>query len=429
MKILRSTDRNFQYDFKKILKKTSEDKEKMEDLVDEILDDVMRGGDTALLKWVAKYDKVQMNALQLELTKREWAKALKSVSKAHFALLERAAERIEAYHKRQLSESWEYKDKGISLGQRITPIERVGIYVPGGTAAYPSTVLMNAIPARVAGVDEICMTTPWSEAGCNPHVLAAAKVAGVDRIFKVGGAQAIAAFAYGTGKIPKVDKIVGPGNRYVVLAKKRVYGEVGIDLIAGPSEVLVIGDGSVPPSHIAADLLSQAEHDEWAGVFFITDKSNYIMRVEGEIRRQLLKLKRRQVAEASLKNRGMLILTRSLKEACELANRVAPEHLELAVEKPEQYVDSIRHAGAIFLGAYTPEALGDYMAGPSHVLPTQGTARFFNPLGVYDFQKRTSIISCTEAALRALKDDIMEFAGLEGLGAHAQSVAIRFEKE
>jgi len=429
MKILRSTDRNFQYDFKKLLKKTSEDQEKHEKVVDQIIDDVRRGGDTALVKLIAKYDKSAVTALQLELTKREWTKALKSVDKKHFDLIERAAERIETYHRKQLSQSWQYKDSLMTLGQRVTPIERVGVYVPGGKAAYPSSVLMNAIPAKVAGVDEICMATPWGETECNPYVLAAAKVAGVDRIFKMGGAQAIAAFAYGTGKVPKVDKIVGPGNRFVVLAKKKVYGEVGIDLVAGPSEIAIVADGSVSPAYMAADLLSQAEHDEWAGCFFFTDKSNYISRVEGELRKQLLQLKRRKVAEGALNNRGMLVLTRSIKEACELANRVAPEHLELAVDNPEQYLDSIRHAGAIFLGGYTPEALGDYLAGPSHVLPTQGTARFFSPLGVYDFQTRTSIISCSRESLKKVKDDIVDFASLEGLDAHARSIAIRFEKE
>lgn len=427
MKILRSTDRNFQYDFKKILKKTSEDQEKNEKVVDEIIDDVRRGGDTALLKIITKFDKVTLTAAQIELTKREWAKALKQVDKKQYSLIERAAERIEAYHKKQLATSWEYKDSLMTLGQRVTPIERVGIYVPGGKAAYPSTVLMNAIPAKVAGVSEICMATPWGIDECNPYVLAAAKIAGVDRIFKVGGAQAIAAFAYGTGKIPKVDKIVGPGNRFVVLAKKKVYGEVGIDLVAGPSEIAIVADGTVPPAYMAADLLSQAEHDEWSGCFFFTDKSNYIMRVEGELRKQLALLKRRKVAEGALANRGMLVLTRSIKEACDLANRVAPEHLELAVENPRDYLDLIPNAGAIFLGAYTPEALGDYLAGPSHVLPTQGTARFFSPLGVYDFQKRTSIISCEKASLKKLKDDIVDFAQLEGLDAHAQSVLLRFE--
>lgn len=429
MKILRSTDRNFQYDFKKILKKTSEDQEKIEKKVDEILDDVRRGGDTALLKLVAKYDKVNLTASQIELSKREIAKALKEVDKKSYAVLERAAERITAYHQKQRQNSWDYKDKGMSLGQRLAPIERVGIYVPGGKAAYPSTVLMNAIPAKVAGVDEILMTTPWGEGGSNPYVVAAAKVVGVERIFKLGGAQAIAAFAYGTGKVPKVDKIVGPGNRFVVMAKKRVYGEVGIDLVAGPSEVAIIADGTAPASYVAADLLSQAEHEEGAGCFFFTDSSNYIMRVEGELRKQLFRLKRRAVAEAALKNRGMLVLTRSIAEACELVDRIAPEHLELCVQDPKKYLNAIRHAGAIFLGPYTPEALGDYMAGPSHVLPTQGTARFFSPLGVYDFQKRTSIIECSREGLRAFKDDVMHFASLEGLDAHARSVAIRFEKE
>jgi len=342
--------------------------------------------------------------------------------------LEQAGSRIRAYHEKQLAQSWDYVElDGTRLGQKITALDRVGLYVPGGKAAYPSSVLMNAIPARVAGVRELIMVTPTPKGEKNPLVLAAAAICEVDRVFTIGGAQAVAALAYGTTTVPKVDKIVGPGNAYVAAAKRHVFGTVGIDMLAGPSEILVICDGKTNPDWIAMDLFSQAEHDEQAQSILLCPDKAFLDRVADSISRLIDTLPRRDVIRSSLENRGALIHVRDLEEACMIANRIAPEHLELSVDEPEQWVDSIRHAGAIFLGRYTCEALGDYCAGPNHVLPTSGTARFSSPLGVYDFQKRTSLIQVSAAGASRLGETASILAKGEGLDAHARSAESRYQ--
>jgi histidinol dehydrogenase len=378
-----------------------------------------------VLEYTRKFDRLSARGMaELEMPRARLEAALAALPAAQRDALGTAAARVRAFHERQLAQSWEFTDaEGTRLGQRVTPLAKVGVYVPGGKAAYPSTVLMNVIPAKVAGVGEIVMVSPNAE----PMVLAAAALAGADRVLAIGGAQAVAALAYGTATVPRVDKIVGPGNAYVAAAKRQVFGQVGIDMIAGPSEILVIGDGSTPADWVAMDLFAQAEHDERAQSILLSPSKAYLDAVEAAIAKLLPTLARREVAEASLAARGALIQTRSLEEACALADRIAPEHLELSVEEPEALLPLLHNAGAIFLGRWSSEAIGDYCAGPNHVLPTAGTARYSSPLGVYDFQKRTSVIGVSEAGARSLGKVAQTLAEGEGLQAHARSAAMRFK--
>jgi histidinol dehydrogenase len=396
-----------------------------------IVADVRARGDAAVLEYTQRFDRVaaaSVAALEIPVAERE--RALAGLDPAVRDALATAAARIRGYHERQRAESWSYTEAdGTVLGQRVTPLDRVGLYVPGGKAAYPSSVLMNALPAKVAGVGELVMCVPTPDGERNALVLAAAQLAGVDRVFAIGGAQAVAALAYGTATVPAVDKIVGPGNAYVAAAKRRVFGTVGIDMVAGPSEILVICDGSTDPDWIAMDLFSQAEHDEAAQAILLAPDAAFIDRVAASIDRQLAAMPRREIIRAALANRGALILVRDLEEACDIANRIAPEHLELSVAQPERLLDRIRHAGAIFVGRYSSESLGDYCAGPNHVLPTSRTARFSSPLGVYDFQKRSSIVNVSCAGARTLGPLAAALAQGEGLPAHARSAELRLETE
>ena len=402
----------------------------IEQRVADILADVQKRGDAAVLDYTERFDGLQATDVKaLEITQAELQAALDSLPAAQRDALQAAAARVRKYHEAQKQasgESWSYRDEdGTLLGQKVTPLDRVGIYVPGGKAAYPSSVLMNAIPAHVAGVQEIIMVVPTPAGVRNPLVLAAACVAGVSRAFTVGGAQAVAALAYGTATIPKVDKITGPGNAYVASAKKRVFGTVGIDMIAGPSEILVLADGSTPAEWVAMDLFSQAEHDELAQSILLCPDAAYIAEVQAAIDRLLPEMPRRNIIAKSLNDRGALILTRSMEEACAISNRIAPEHLEVSSRDPHRWEPLLRHAGAIFLGAFTSESLGDYCAGPNHVLPTSGTARFSSPLGVYDFQKRSSLIEVSEAGAQPLGRMAAELAYGEGLQAHARAAELR----
>ncbi len=384
-------------------------------------------GDSAVLEYTKAFDRVKAARFaELEIPRAELDAALSGLPAEQAKALRTAAERVRRYHEKQLAQSWQYTEKdGTILGQRVTPLDRVGLYVPGGKAAYPSSVLMNALPAKVAGVRELLMVSPTPGGERNPLVLAAAALVGVDRVFAIGGAQAIAALAFGTESVPRVDKIVGPGNAYVAEAKRQVFGQVGIDMVAGPSEILVIGDGSTEPDWIAMDLFSQAEHDEIAQAILLSPDRAYLDSVEQSIKRLLPQMPRRKVIGASLAARGALIETRDLEEACTLANRIAPEHLELSVAEPEAWLPKLRNAGAIFLGRWSSEAIGDYCAGPNHVLPTGGTARFSSPLGVYDFQKRSSVIGVSKAGARTLGRLAATLAEGEGLAAHAQSARLR----
>ncbi len=395
-----------------------------------ILDDVRRRGDPAVLEYTRRFDHTEASSVAaLELTRDEMQHALAALPAAQRSALEQAAARIRSYHEKQLLQSWSYTDEdGTRLGQQVTALDRVGLYVPGGKAAYPSSLLMNALPAKIAGVNEIFMVVPTPGGERNALVLAAAALSGVDRAFAIGGAEAVGALAYGTQTVPRVDKIVGPGNAYVAAAKRRVFGTVGIDMVAGPSEILVICDGSTDADWIAMDLFSQAEHDELAQAILLSPDAQYIDRVAASMERQLDGMPRREVIRAALERRGALIQVRDLDEACELANRIAPEHLELAVADPEPLLAKIRHAGAIFLGGYTCEALGDYCAGPNHVLPTSRTARFSSPLGVYDFQKRSSVIGVSQLGAQKLGALTCELARGEGLTAHAKSAAYRMKQ-
>ena len=396
-------------------------------IVADIIADVKANGDTAVKAYCAKFDKAELTSL--EVTPEEIQAAVSQVEPEFLDILREAAENIRAFHSRQVRNSFVIADKpGIVLGQKITPIEKVGVYVPGGTAAYPSTVLMDTIPAKIAGCPQLVMVTPPGRDGkVNPAILAAASIAGVDRIFKVGGAQAIAALAYGTETIPRVDKIVGPGNAFVAEAKKQVFGRVSIDMIAGPSEILVIADGKSNPVHVAADLLSQAEHDKLASAVLVTDSEELAQAVQAELERQLPLLPRQEIARASIENNGKIIVAGTLMAGIEIANEIAPEHLELQVDDPFSYLDAIQNAGSIFLGRSCPEALGDYFAGPNHTLPTSGTARFSNPLSVDDFVKKSQFSYYTPEALAKAADKIAAFAEKEGLRAHGRSVTIRKE--
>ena len=401
----------------------------VEAVVAEIIENVKKDKDKALIAYSEKFDGVKLDAL--EVSREEIDEAFGSVDEKFINILKSAAENIYAFHSRQVRNSFLINDKdGVVIGQKVIPIEKVGLYVPGGTAAYPSSVLMNCVPAKIAGCKEIIMVTPPSKNGkVNPHILAAAAVAGVDRVFKVGGAQAIAALAYGTESVPKVDKIVGPGNAFVAEAKKQVFGRVSIDMIAGPSEILVIADGTCNAKYVAADLLSQAEHDRMASAVLVTDCEKLASDVSAELERQIPMLERAEIARTSIDNNGKIIITKSIDEAVEVANSIAPEHLEICVDEPFMYLDKIKHAGSIFMGKYCPEALGDYMAGPNHTLPTSGTARFSSPLSVDDFVKKTQFSYFTKDALRKVARDVEYFANKEGLGAHAKSAVIRFDEE
>jgi histidinol dehydrogenase len=405
--------------------------EGVERAVAAIVDDVRARGDAAVLEHTRRFDRVDVASVAaLEIPAAELERAAAGLDGATRDALAAAAARIRRYHEHQRAESWSYAEAdGTVLGQRVTPLDRVGLYVPGGKAAYPSSVLMNALPAKVAGVGELVMCVPTPDGERNPLVLAAARLAGVDRVFAIGGAQAIAALAYGTATVPAVDKIVGPGNAYVAAAKRRVFGAVGIDMIAGPSEILVICDGTTAADWIAMDLFSQAEHDEVAQAILLAPDAGFLDRVAASIDRQLAAMPRRDVIRASLANRGALVLVRDLEEACAIANRIAPEHLELSVAQPERWLERIRHAGAIFVGRWSSEALGDYCAGPNHVLPTSRTARFSSPLGVYDFQKRSSIVHVTREGARSLAPLAATLARGEGLPAHARSAELRLETE
>lgn len=429
---LSTADANFEHDFAQRLHWSADTDAAIEQRVADILADVQQRGDAAVLEYTARFDGLQVDSVQaLELSKEELKAAFDSLGEAQKTALEAAAKRVRSYHEAQKKangESWSYRDEdGTLLGQKVTPLDRVGIYVPGGKAAYPSSVLMNAIPAQVAGVPEIIMVVPTPRGEKNQLVLAAAYVAGVHRAFTIGGAQAVAALAYGTATVPKVDKITGPGNAYVASAKKRVFGLVGIDMIAGPSEILVLADSTTPPEWVAMDLFSQAEHDELAQSILLSPDAAYLDAVQREIDRLLPEMPRKDIIAKSLNGRGALILTRSMEEACAISNRIAPEHLEVSSNDPHKWEPLLKHAGAIFLGAYTSESLGDYCAGPNHVLPTSGTARFSSPLGVYDFQKRSSIIEVSEAGAQVLGKIAAELAYGEGLQGHARAAEMRLK--
>jgi histidinol dehydrogenase len=425
IRLVKTTDARFKPLLKNILERRGTRAGAVEQRVSEIVGAVQKQGDRALLRYTQMFDGVRLSASALEVSLTEIERALGKVARQDLITLRFAAKRIAAFHRRQLQKSWQYRDPlGMILGQRITPLERVGVYVPGGKASYPSTVLMNAIPAKVAGVKEIVMTSPIG--GDGAIILAAAHIAGVDRIFRVGGAQAVAALAFGTKTIPKVDKIVGPGNIFVATAKRMVFGEVNIDSIAGPSEILLLADNSADPIHVAADMLSQAEHDELAAALCVTASMSVALKIQSAIENQLLSTKRHAITLKSLAKYGAIIVARGTKEMVELANAIAPEHIELIVRKPEKLARQIRNAGAIFLGPYSAPPLGDYLAGPNHVLPTGGSARFFSPLGTYDFLKRTTVIRADKRALRILAPKLTQLARLEGLDDHARSVEARF---
>ncbi len=430
MLFLNIADPDFNTKFDTILSRSEESGREVEQTVLDIIADVRLRGDAALLELTRRFDRLDATAMaELEVSATEIEAAFALVSAEDIDALKLACERVARFHEKQKQQTWiSTEEPDIMLGQKVTPLARVGIYVPGGKASYPSSVIMNAVPARVAGVGEIIMVAPTPGGEINPHVLVAASLSGVDRVFRIGGAQAVAALAYGTETIPKVDKITGPGNIYVATAKKLVFGQVGIDMIAGPSEILVISDGSGTPAHIAADLLSQAEHDELASSILITTDRSFAEKVATEVELQLAQLSRETIARASWDKYGAIIVADTLDEVIAFSNRIAPEHLELAVSDPFAILPRITNAGAIFMGHWTPEAAGDYLAGPNHTLPTGGTARFFSPLSVDDFVKKSSIVYFSEDGLKRLGKDIVRIAGLEGLEAHGKSVSKRLEK-
>lgn len=429
MKLLDIRDTDFEKRFSVILSRGEEIDRAVEGRVAEIIAAVRSRGDQALLELTRRFDRQEAASVaELEVTEDEVRAALAAIDADDLASLRHAVERVTRFHEKQRQQTWlSTEEPDVMLGQKITPLERVGIYVPGGKACYPSSVIMNAVPARVAGVGEIVMVAPTPGGEISPHILVAAHLCGVDRIFRIGGAQAVAALAYGTETIPRVDKITGPGNIYVATAKKQVFGRVGIDMIAGPSEILVINDGSGIAAHVAADLLSQAEHDELASSILITTDRGFAQLVADQVESQLALLSRESIARASWERYGAIIVAGSLEEAVAFSNRIAPEHLELAVRDPFALLPAIINAGAIFMGHWTPEAAGDYLAGPNHTLPTGGTARFFSPLSVDDFVKKSSLICLSEEGLRRLGSDIVRIAGLEGLEAHARSASLRLD--
>ena len=426
---LSSTDKDFKTQLAQLTAFEGAQDETIDSTVAAICQDVRHRGDAAVIDYTARFDGLKAASMaDLELSQNELKAALAAISSAQRDALEQAAERIRIYHEKQKIGSWQFTEAdGTVLGQQVTALDRVGLYVPGGKAAYPSSLLMNVIPAKVAGVGELILTTPTPNGERNPLVLAAAAIGGVDRVFTIGGAQAVAALAYGTQTIAQVDKICGPGNAYVAAAKRRVFGVVGIDMVAGPSEILVICDGNTDPDWIAMDLFSQAEHDEIAQAILLCPDADFIERVAQSIEKLIQTMPRKTVIAASLANRGALIHVRDLDEACAIANEIAPEHLELSVDNPEQWTAKIKHAGAIFMGRYSSESLGDYCAGPNHVLPTSRSARFSSPLGVYDFQKRTSIINVSQAGAQTLGNIASILANGEGLPAHARAAEMRFK--
>lgn len=409
-------------------RRIAEDPPRLEEEVRSILRDVKKGGDMALLHFTERFDRVRLTRSQLELKRDQIKEAYEEIPRDFLDTLKKASTRIRRFH--QLSKkrgAIQWIEEGIRIEQMVMPLERVGIYVPGGKASYPSTVLMAAIPAKVAGVKEVVVTTPPHPEGISPAVLVAADLAGVDRIFNVGGSQAIGALAYGTESVPKVDKIVGPGNRYVAIAKRLVYGTVDLDMVAGPSEIVIISDGRTSPAFVAADLISQAEHDERALSILVTPSEAFAKKVEEEVGKQLLPLKRKRIAQKSLRERGALLVVNDLEQAIEVANRIAPEHLELSVKHPRRLKKLVKHAGAVFLGFHTPEAIGDYLAGPNHILPTAGTARYASALGVEDFQKRMNLIQFNQEALKRFEEDVKRFTQWEGLEGHHRSIEIRIK--
>jgi len=429
MRLIGTGDYGFPKFFQGLMERGGGGDETLTAVVTAILREVSRRGDAALFEYTSKFDGYTLTAASVQVAPEEIRAAAARVSSRDREILEMAAARVESFHRRQLPVDWmDDGEEGVRLGQRHTPLEKVGIYVPGGRAAYPSTVLMAALPARIAGVEEIVAVTPLREGTIDPLVALAMELGGVSRVFQIGGAQAVAALAYGTASVPRVDKIVGPGNAYVAKAKQLVFGRVDIDMIAGPSEVLVICDGTAPASFVAADLLAQAEHDDMASAVVLTPDEDLARRIVTEVSSQLAVLPRAEIARRSLNDYGAVIVTRNMEEAVQLANRFAPEHLELIVADPEKIIPRLRHAGAIFVGPYTPEVLGDYLAGPNHILPTGGTARFSSPLGVYDFVKRTSILSFTGDAFRRYGHQAARFAVLEGLDAHSRAAAVRLGK-
>jgi histidinol dehydrogenase len=429
MKTVRYRDREFRELLTCLEHRGRRDSSAVEEPVKQILQDVQLQGDAAVADYTERFDRVRLKPAQFPVSRKEVRQAYRKVPREVLGLFEESAARIRAFHQRQRSESWfEASDDGTLLGQLVTPIGRVGLYVPGGKAAYPSSVLMNAIPAQVAGVRSLAICTPAPDGVLNPHVLVVADLLGLEEIYRIGGAQAVGALAFGTATIPRVDKIVGPGNIYVATAKKLVFGEVDIDMVAGPSEILILADASADPRHVAADLLSQAEHDELATCVLVTDSQKLADRVRVEVERQVDALPRPEIARAALRGQGLIMVVRDLQQGMQVANTVAPEHFELLVENPLQFLPLIRNAGSVFLGAHTPEALGDYLAGPNHVLPTGGSARFFSTLGTPDFQKRSNIMSFSGQQFSAMADKVVRFARLEGLEAHARSVLVRREK-
>lgn len=431
MRLLKVGERGFERYLSLVEQRGERDDFLFERKVYSILSDVKDKGDEALLRYTWLFDHVKTSASRLQVKAEEVEAACRSVPEDLMRTLRRAARRIRSFHEAQ-RKGWpsffERREPGIRLGQRISPIERVGLYVPGGKASYPSTVLMAAIPAKVAGVREVIMVTPPRRGGVSPAVLVAAHIARVDRIYRVGGVQAIGALAFGTRTIPRVDKIIGPGNRYVAAAKRMVYGLVDIDMVAGPSEIAIVSDGKAPPAFTAADLISQAEHDERALAILVTPSEEYAREVQREVAKQLSTLSRKGIARASLGQRGAILVVRDLDQAIDVVNRIAPEHLQLSLSRASSLVDRVKHAGAIFLGAYTPEVVGDYVAGPNHILPTAGTARFFSPLGVDDFLKRTSVIELDQGALRRFAKDVERLTAWEGLEGHDRAVKVRMER-
>jgi histidinol dehydrogenase len=432
MKILRAGEKGFDRYLCEVEGRVGQDNLRLEKEVRSIIEDVRKRGDKALVHYTRIFDHLRLPIHELQVKESEVKEAYKKVPQDLFGTIKKATQRIRKFHqslsKKRIT-SLKEEEKGIRLGQAIKSLERIGIYVPGGKASYPSTVLMAAIPAKVAGVQEILMVTPPQKEGISPTVLVAADLAGVDRIYRIGGVQAIAALAYGTKSIPKVDKIVGPGNQYVATAKRLVFGDVDIDMVAGPSEIVIVSDESTPPPFVAADLISQAEHDEMALAILITHSDAFGWEVKKEVEKQLALLKRKKIAAESLQRRGAILIVKHLEQAMQLVNRIAPEHLELAVSSPLSLLKRVTHAGAVFLGPYTPEAIGDYMAGPNHILPTAGTARFSSPLSVEDFIKRTNLMSFTRRALRRFEKDVKRFAGWEGLEGHYQAVQIRVKEQ
>lgn len=430
---LNSTESDFHQKLMAVLAFEASEDEAIDRVAADIIAQVRQRGDSALLDYTNKFDRLNASSIQaLEIPRAERKAALAGLPEVRRHALQQAADRVRAYHERQKKECGSdgflfTEADGTVLGQKVTALDKVGIYVPGGKAAYPSSVLMNAIPAKVAGVGEIMMVVPTPDGVKNSLVLAAAEIAGVDRVFTIGGAQAVAALAYGTATIPQVDKIVGPGNAYVAAAKRRVFGVVGIDMIAGPSEILILADGSTDPDWVAMDLFSQAEHDELAQSILVCPDADYLARVQASVNKQLADMPRRDVIRVSLTNRGALVKVRDMNEACDIANTIAAEHLEISAEQPQQWADKIRHAGAMFLGKFSSESLGDYCAGPNHVLPTSRTARFSSPLGVYDFQKRSSIIHVSRSGAQTLGVIAAELAYGEGLSAHARSAELRLK--